>query len=106
MITIYCGKSAAGKDYLFKFAIKELGLRPIVSATTRPMRDGEVEGVDYFFCTKEEFLEKVNKGEIFEYRSYNTKVNNIPDVWYYGSPEVNPSDNYAVVLDLNGTLNM
>jgi len=41
-----------------------------VSATTRPMRAGEREGVDYHFLTREEFLERVEAGEFLEWATY------------------------------------
>lgn len=102
MITIYCGKSAAGKDFMYTRALESCTASPIVSATTRPMREGEKEGVDYYYKTKEEFLAMVEDGSIFEYRSYKTDVNGVEDVWYYGSPKVDVEKDYVVVLDLNG----
>jgi guanylate kinase len=45
MRIILAGKAASGKDYLRDMLIKE-GLKPDVSATTRPMRVGEATGVD------------------------------------------------------------
>ena len=49
MIRIYIGKSAAGKDYFYRKDIKENGFKPVVSYTTRPMRENEVNGRDYNF---------------------------------------------------------
>ncbi len=49
-----------------------------VSATTRAPRPGEVNGVDYFFITKEEFKDRIRLGEMLEYATY---VDN-----YYGTP--------------------
>lgn len=102
MITIYCGKSSAGKDYLFKKALKEKRAKPIVGITSRPMREGEIQGKDYIFVSREKLLSMAESGEIFEYRSYQTMVNNKPETWYYGSPEVDPRNDYVTVLDLNG----
>lgn len=50
MITLYIGKSAVGKDTLLKKQIED-GVSPIISFTTRPMREGEVNGVDYNFVS-------------------------------------------------------
>ena len=54
------GKSSTGKDTLYKriFANEELQLKTVVLYTTRPIRDGEQEGVEYFFCDTAKVLEK------------------------------------------------
>ena len=49
-----------------------------ISMTTRPMREGEVDGVDYYFRTREEFEELIEAGQMLEYAEY---VGN-----YYGTP--------------------
>ncbi|MGN0351489.1 MAG: guanylate kinase [Roseburia sp.] len=80
---IYCimGKSSSGKDTIFKMLLeeKELHLKTIVSYTTRPIRAGEQNGVEYFFCDDEkaEALEK--EGKVIELRAYNT----VHGVWKY-----------------------
>lgn len=102
MITIFFGKSASGKDTFMKQYVAK-GFKPIVSYTTRPMREGEVDGVDYHFVDKATFDKYVSKGVIFETRSYKTLVNGKQDTWYYGSPSLNAkSDDYVGVLDING----
>ena len=50
-----------------------------VSATTRDPREGEKDGVNYFFKTKEQFEEMIAAGELLEYASYNGN--------YYGTPK-------------------
>ncbi len=102
MIRIYFGKSAAGKDYYLKQDVQN-GFKRIISYTTRPMRPQEVEGVDYYFITKEEFKKKIANDEILEYRTYEVINNGEPDVWYYGSPKVDAtSTNYVCILDIQG----
>lgn len=101
MIRIYMGKSAAGKDFLQHKDMKT-GLKPIISYTTRPMRDGEVNGVAYHFVDREEFETLRLQKKFVESRSYHTLVNNVPDIWYYAAPWVNPDDNWVTVLDLDG----
>ena len=105
MITILVGKSAAGKDTIFQEMLKR-GVKPLISCTTRPMRPGEQEGKEYFFKTKEDFLSLVENGSIFEYRSYDTLVNNVPATWYYGSvkQELDPAEGYVAVLELAGAM--
>lgn len=68
------GKSASGKDSLFKRLReeKELSLREVVPYTTRPIRSGETDGVEYFFTTEAD-LERLRKeGKIIECRTYQT----------------------------------
>lgn len=107
MITILTGKSGSGKDTLLNELINKGAFIPIVSDTSRPMREGETEGKEYYFKTKKEFLEKIEKGKYLEYRSYDTLVNNVPDTWYYGSPKLSLEDiyryEYITVLDFDGT---
>ena len=73
---IFCimGKSATGKDTIYKalLAREDLGLRRIVSCTTRPIRAGEADGVEYHFCTEEERDRLLALGRVIEMRSYDT----------------------------------
>ena len=103
MINVYFGKAASGKDYLYKQALNS-GKSPIVSATTRPIRTGEVDGVDYYFMSADEFLRKVDNGEIFEYRAYRVKNRGQDETWYYGSLGIEDysQKDYVAVLDIEG----
>ena len=67
------GKSASGKDTIYKRLLERIsGLKTITPYTTRPIRDGEVNGVEYFFTTREE-LEQFRKDEkLIEERTYDT----------------------------------
>ena len=105
-ILIIVGKSASGKDTLQRRLQEKCGTLSFVSVTTRPMRDNETEGIDYFFRDKDEFFRLVGKGNIFEYRSYDTLVNNISDTWFYGSIKqtLQPDTKYTVVVDIDGAL--
>lgn len=71
---VIVGKSASGKDTLEKKLRddKSLGLRHIVPYTTRPIREGEKDGVDYHFCTVRQFWQMTEAKKIIEYRTYNT----------------------------------
>lgn len=116
MILLLCGKSGCGKDSMLRKIISDEPIQtfngeykfdPVVSYTTRPIREKEVNGVDYHFINKNEFMSRVSfkgEGSIAEFRSYNTLVDNKPDIWYYGSPYINLHDgkNYAAVLDIEG----
>ena len=70
------GKSASGKDTIYKKLIndRELSLKPVVLYTTRPLRDGETQGKEYYFVKREE-MEKIEKeGRIIEKRTYHTML--------------------------------
>ena len=73
---IFCvmGKSASGKDTIYRelLAHKDLSLHRVIPYTTRPIRDGEVDGDNYFFCTEEQVQELQNAGKIIELRTYET----------------------------------
>ena len=73
---IFClmGKSAAGKDTLYRrlLADRTLGLRPVIPCTTRPMREGEQDGREYFFRTAGQFEEAQRQGRVIESRCYQT----------------------------------
>lgn len=92
------GKSASGKDTVFKEIKKQIPeLKTIVLYTTRPIREGEKDGVEYFFV-EEEKLEQFRKdGKIIECRSYDT----IHGIWSYFTVDDNQIDleknNYIVI---------
>lgn len=78
------GKSSSGKDILYKEVLKALPkLKTLVLYTTRPIREGEQEGIEYHFVTDEE-LERFEKaGKIIEERTYDT----VYGAWKYATIE-------------------
>ncbi|XP_021905015.1 guanylate kinase 3, chloroplastic [Carica papaya] len=68
LIIVISGPSGVGKDAVIR-KLREMrqGLHFVVTATSRPMRPGEVDGKDYFFVSKEEFLSMIEKDELLEY---------------------------------------
>ena len=68
------GKSAAGKDTIFKelMSDQKLDLTRIVPYTTRPVREGEQDGVEYFFTEEAAFRQLQEDGKVIESRSYHT----------------------------------
>ena len=75
MKKLFCvmGKSASGKDTIYKKLLErmpELGTATLY--TTRPMRDGETDGVEYFFTTETRLRELKAEGRIIESRTYET----------------------------------
>lgn len=63
-----CGKSAAGKDTLLQEILKlnRPDIHEIISCTTRPPREGEVHGKNYYFLSNQEFADKIENGEMLE----------------------------------------
>lgn len=80
---IYCmmGKSSSGKDTIYKMLLEDddLALRKVVPYTTRPMRSGETDGVEYYFCDEARLAELQSAGLVVELRSYHT----VHGVWSY-----------------------
>lgn len=72
------GEAGTGKDTLLNEVYKENPqVHKIISCTTRPKRDYEVNNIDYIFLTEEEFLYKIRVGDMLEYANFNN--------WYYGT---------------------
>jgi guanylate kinase len=67
LLIVVSGPSGTGKTTLCRKACAEGRAVFSVSCTTRPPRPGEVDGRDYFFLTEEDFLARVDRGEMFEY---------------------------------------
>ncbi len=80
---IFCiiGKSSTGKDTIYRYLLeqKELKLKKIVTYTTRPMRAGEQDGVEYFFCDDKRAEKLEAAGKVIELRAYHT----IYGIWKY-----------------------
>lgn len=101
-ILVVCGKGASGKDTLLKTLVND-GFVPAISHTTRPMRKGETDGVEYHFIDFEEFVYRHTLREFVEMREYNTAQG----AWYYGvtRDELNHKlelGNVVMILDKKG----
>lgn len=99
-IAFIMGKSASGKDKIYKALCedKELNLKTITMYTTRPMRSGETDGVEYHFVDDDIACHLENAGKIIEMRCYNT----VYGVWKYftvddGQVDLNSGDRYIVI---------
>jgi len=91
------GKSASGKDTIYK-QIKEKmpELKTIVIYTTRPIREGEMEGVEYHFVNDDKLREFQRAGKVIELREYNT----VHGVWKYftvDDGQFDAEDNYIAI---------
>ncbi len=75
------GKSSSGKDTIYKLLLenKELCLHTIVPYTTRPIRAGETNGVEYHFVEEDELKKIEESGKLIELRAYST----FHGVWKY-----------------------
>lgn len=73
-IVCLMGRSSSGKDTIYKKLLEQnkVVLQPIVPYTTRPIRAGEKEGVEYHFTDEAGFQELLGTGCIIESRVYNT----------------------------------
>ncbi len=79
MLVVLSAPSGCGKDTVFKELCKRRDdIVKSVSATTRNPREGEKDGVDYYFKTEEEFKRLINSKGLLEYTVYNG--------CYYGTP--------------------
>ncbi len=80
LLLVVSGPSGAGKGTICKEILnRRKDIKLSVSATTRKPREGEVDGVNYFFLSKEEFSKMVDNGEFLEYASIYGN--------FYGTPK-------------------
>ena len=79
MLIVISGPSGVGKDtVLQRMKERNLPFHFVVTATTRPPRANEVEGVDYFFVSHDEFARMINENELLEYAVVYTDYKGIP----------------------------
>ncbi len=103
-VIVLSGFSGAGKGTIMKHLLlshkNEYFLS--VSATTRKMREGEEDGREYFFKTKEEFEEMIRQHELLEFASFNDN--------YYGTPRtyveklINEGKDVILEIEVQGAL--
>ncbi len=71
LLVLITGPSGVGKDTLIQKLVQhDDTFRFLTTATTRPMRQGEVDGDHYFFLTREDFLKRIGQGEVLEYSEH------------------------------------
>ena len=100
MIMFYIGPSSSGKDTFYKYTIKNFKLNEIILYTTRPIREGEKEGINYHYISKEkmDFMDK--NGMLIERRDYNTKYG----IWSYATSicNIDKLNNYLTLNTWDG----
>ncbi len=93
---VISGPSGSGKTTLVKRIIEQRPIVEAVSTTTRPPRNGEMYGKDYNFLSKDQFIEKIKFGEMFEWAEY---ANN-----FYGTEKgsLYVAPNVVKIVEVNG----
>ena len=114
-----CGKAGSGKDTILNEIIRrcDSSVHKVVGCTTRPARQGEVDGVDYKFLTNDEFIEEILNGNMIEASvfndwAYGTRLSELSDTQLnigvfspesamalYENPQVNATIVYIVASD-------
>ena len=101
---VVSGPSGVGKGTILERVIPMVNGWLSVSATSRSPREGEVDGVNYYFISKNEFEDKIKKGEILEYNCYNGN--------YYGTlkdsvlNKINDGVDVFLEIEVNGAHNI
>lgn len=80
LLIVFSGPSGSGKDtVLAELKTRDINMKQSISVTTRDMREGEVDGVDYFFTDVETFEKNIKEDYFLEYVKYGSN--------YYGTPK-------------------
>jgi len=74
---VLCGCAASGKDYARKILTEQYGMKYEISYTSRPPRPDEIDNVDYYFMSREDFVHEIQNEFFYEYVEFNG--------WYYGT---------------------
>ncbi|MDO5702786.1 MAG: guanylate kinase [Lachnospiraceae bacterium] len=105
ILVVISGFSGAGKGTIVKALLSQHSDYALsVSATTRGMREGERDGIDYFFVTKEHFTDMIEGGELYEYAEYSNN--------YYGTPksyvdrQMEEGKDIILEIDVRGAMNI
>ena len=103
LLIVISGPSGAGKGTICKALLEKIDdLFISVSATTRSPREGEVDGVNYHFLTKEDFISKVERNDFLEYAEVHGNM--------YGTPKFKVEEmleqgkNVILEIDIQGAL--
>jgi len=101
-LVVLSGPAGAGKTTVAERLCREAGIRRSVSATTRPPRQGEVDGRDYFFVSEDEFRRRLARDEFLEHARVHGHL--------YGTPRqpveeaLRAGESRLLVIDVQGAL--
>lgn len=101
---VVSGPSGVGKGTICNVLMKEINAEYSVSYTTRKRREGEIDGINYNFISREEFEKQITTGQFLEYNFYNGN--------YYGTKKdfvlnkINNGINIFLEIDVNGARNV
>lgn len=99
---IVSGPSGSGKSTITKIVRDKLNIPLSISATSRKPREGEIDGVDYYFLTEKQFEEKIKQNEFFEYANvhgnyYGTLVSTVEN-------ELQKGNDIILEIDVQGAI--
>lgn len=101
MITVIVGKTASGKTTIVDRLVSLHDFSKIITYTSRPIRKGEKQDVDYHFISEEYFKHLIDNDFFAEWKSYDTTEG----TWYYGTALEdleNNTDNSVIILTPDG----
>lgn len=105
LLIVFSGPSGSGKDtVLAELKKRDINMEQSISVTTREMREGERDGVDYFFSDVETFEKNIKEGYFLEYVKYGSN--------YYGTPKkrieelINGGANVFLKIEVEGAGNV
>lgn len=104
LLIVVSGPSGAGKDTIVNEVVKRKNINAwiSISMTSRSPRGQEENGKEYFFVTREEFVENISKNNFLEYAEYNGN--------YYGTPKhkieeyLNKGIDVILIIEIQGAL--
>ena len=108
MIYVIVGCGGVGKDSIVNILLKKnSNLNLVVSTTSRPPREKEIDGITYNFVSKKEAFKMLEENEFIEHRMYDVITPKGSDTWVYGITKDNIDINtnkkdYIVIVDFYG----
>ena len=105
ILAVVSGFSGVGKGTLVRRLLSDYDDYVLsISATTREPREGEKDGVDYFFLTRQEFENGIEDGQFLEYNCYLDNYYGTPKKWI--EDRIAEGKNVILEIEMNGGLNV